>query len=329
MEKVPVFPINSHKPYPMKAAVFNKKATPDKIIISEIQKPMPGDDEVLVKVRAVSLNAADYRSMQLGIIPAGKIFGADIAGTVESAGKRVTRFKPGDEVTGDLADSGFGGLASYVAAPERLLAIKPDNLSFEEAACLPLAGVTALQALRMGNIRAGHQVLIIGSSGGVGIFAVQLAKHFGAEVTAVCSTRNVEQSLKLGAAEVVDYTREDFTKGENKYDIILAVNGNYSLLDCKRMLKPGGIYVLAGGALVQIFKVMLTGWLLSAGTRKVKFLRAKPDRNDLEYLSKLASDGNLIPVIDRFFPFHETAAAFRYVSEGHATGKVVILVGED
>ena len=311
----------------MKAVVYNKKGVPDRLIYCDVEKPVPDDNEVLIKIVAVSANAADYRSMRMGIIPKRRIFGADIAGRVELAGKNIRQFKPGDEVTGDLASYGFGGFAEYTVAPEKALVLKPAKLSFEDTAALPLAALTALQALRnKGKIRKGQKVLISGSGGGVGTFAVQLAKYFGAEVTAVCSTKNVEQSISLGADYVIDYTKEDFTKNKECYDIILAVNGNRPLSAYRRILNPDGIYVMIGGALPQIFKSLLFGRMMSFGSRKMLSLAAKPNQKDLEFIVKLAEDGKIKPVIDRRYPLDKTAAAMRYVSEGHARGKVVINV---
>jgi len=311
----------------MKAIVYNKKAHPDKLVYCDIEKPVPNDDEVRVKIIAASVNAADYRSMKMGLIPKKKIFGADIAGIVESAGRNIQQFKLGDEVIGEIADHGFGGFAEYALAPEKLLVHKPSKISFEDAAALPMAALTALQALRdKGNIQNGHQVLIIGSGGGVGTFAVQLAKYFGATVTAICGTKNVEQTKKLGADEVIDYTKENFTKSNKSYDIILAVNGNYPLLACKRILNPKGRYVMVGGALSQIFKGIIFGWVMSLGPKKILFLAAKPKQKDLEFIAMLASDGKIKPVIDKYYPLDKTAVAVHYLGEGHATGKIVIKV---
>jgi NADPH:quinone reductase-like Zn-dependent oxidoreductase len=314
----------------MKAVVYNKKTRPGKLVLSDIEKPVPNNREVLVKIVAVSVNAADYRSMKMGMIPKKKIFGADIAGIVESVGNNIQQFKPGDEVAGEIAGYGFGGFAEYAVAPERLFVHKPGNISFEEAAAIPMAALTALQALRdKGNIQRGHQVLIIGSGGGVGTFAVQLAKCFNATVTAVCSTRNLEQTQNLGADYVIDYTKEEFLQGNRSYDLVLAVNGSYSLLACKRILNPKGTYVMIGGSLAQIFKAMLFGWFLSFGSKKIRFLAAKPKQKDLEYIMKLANDGKIKPVIEKNYPLEKTAEAVRYMSEGHATGKVVIKVHYD
>jgi 2-desacetyl-2-hydroxyethyl bacteriochlorophyllide A dehydrogenase len=311
----------------LKAIVYKKKALPDKLVHCDIEKPIPNDNEVLVKIIAVSVNAADYRAMKMGLIPKKKVFGADIAGRVESVGENIKQYRYGDEVVGDLADYGFGGFAEYAVAPEKSLVHKPLRISFEDAAALPMAAVTALQALRdKGNIQEGRQVLILGSGGGVGTFAVQLAKYFGATVTAVCSTKNVEQTNSLGADYVIDYTKENFTKSDRSYDIIVAVNGNYSLLACKRILNQKGIYIMVGGALSQIFKSILFGWVMSFGSKKIRFLAAKSSQKDLEFIVKLVSDGKIKPVIDRQFPLDKTAEAIRYLSEGHARGKVVINV---
>lgn len=309
----------------MKAVVYNKKGTPDKLIYNEVDKPEPNDEEVLVKTMAVSVNAADYRSMHLGIIPKGRIFGADISGKVVSVGKNIRQFKTGDEVIGELSNAGFGGFAQYTVAPEKALAVKPAALSFEEAAALPLAAVTALRALRdKGNLQKGQKVLIVGSSGGVGTYAVQLAKYFGAEVTAVCSTRNAAQTISLGADIIIDYTKEDFTKSKKRYDLILAVNGNYPLSAYKRLLTRNGIYVMVGGAMVQIIKSLLLGKLMSLGSKKMLTLSAKSNKKDMELIIKLAEEGMIKPIIERRYPLDKTAEAMRYVAEGHARGKVVI-----
>ena len=210
-------------------------------------------------------------------------------------------------------------------APEKALVLKPSKISFEEAAALPMAAVTALQGLRdKGHIQKGQKVLIAGGAGGVGTFAIQLARHFGAEVTALCSTKNLEQAISLGATHVIDYSKEDFTKSKNRYDLILAVNGNRSLFAYKKMLNPGGIYVMAGGALSQVFRSLLFGGLMSFGSRKMRSLAAKPDQKDLEFIAKLAEEGRIRPVIDRVYPLDKTADAMKYLKEGHAKGKVVI-----
>jgi len=309
----------------MKAVAYDKKSYPDKLVYCDIDKPVPNDNEVLIKVHAVSLNAADYRSMKMGLIPKRKIFGADIAGRIESVGKNISLFKPGDEVMGDLASYGFGGLAEYATAPEKAVIIKPGQISFEVAATLPMAGITALQALRnKANSQKGQKVLIVGSAGGVGTCAIQLAKYFEAEVTGVCSSKNVQQTLSLGADYVIDYTKEDFTKRKNRYNIILGINGNYPLLAFKRNLTPNGTYVMIGGSLSQIFKSLLFGWILSFGHKKLKSLAAKANKNDLEMLVKLLDEGIINPVIDRRYSLDKTADAMSYLIKGHSTGKVVI-----
>jgi NADPH:quinone reductase-like Zn-dependent oxidoreductase len=290
-----------------------------------VARPVPHNRQVLVRIVAVSINAADYRSLQMGIIPKRKIFGADIAGVVEATGANVHKFKIGDEVFGDISGCGFGGFAEYVSVPENALALKPAQVSFQDAAALPMAAVTALQALRdKGNIQAGHKVLIYGAGGGVGSFAVQLAKCFGAEVTAVCSTANVELVRSLGADHAVDYTKEDILESRQHFDLILAVNGNHPLSVYQRALTSNGVYVVVGGALSQVIKTMLLGGFMSIGNRKMRFLAAKPCARDLEFIVKLVEAGKVKPLIDRCYPLGDTAEAMRYLSQGHARGKVVI-----
>lgn len=309
----------------MKAVVYSKKSHPDRLVFCDVDKPVPNDNEVLIKVHSVSLNAADYRSMKMGLIPERKIFGADIAGTIESAGKNVTLFKPGDDVIGDLASFGFGGLAEYVTAPEKALVLKPKQVSFEEAATLPMAALTALQALRnKGGIREGHKVLIVGSAGGVGTYAVRLAKHFGADVTGVCSSVNVKQTLSLGADHVIDYTKEHFTGNGMKYNIILGINGSYPLSAYRKALVENGTYVMVGGSLSQIFKSLVFGRLLSFGSRKMTSLAAKANQNDLELLVQLLEKGIIKPVIDRRYTLDRAAEAMSYLKQGHSRGKVVV-----
>lgn len=310
----------------MKAIIYNKKA-PQKLIYQEIEIPRPKENEVLVKVQATSPNAADYRSMKMGMIPKKKIFGSAISGVVESVGSAVQSFKQGDEVLGDLADVGFGGFAEYVAVPEKVLVPKPQKLTFEVAACLPVAATTALHAVRdKGNLQKGQKVLIIGSSGGVGTFAVQLARHFGAEVTAVCSTRNIEQSMALGADFVIDYTKEDVIKQHKTYDLIIAINGNYPLSACLRILKKNGRHVVVGGALSQIFKALIFGRLLSLGSKKICALASKPNQRDLSYIAQLVAEGKIKPLIESRFPLEHTAEAMNYLTEGHARGKMVVFL---
>jgi len=309
----------------MKAVVYNKKGVPDKLEYCDVEKPKPADNEVLVRIVAVSVNAMDYRSMKMGMIPKKKIFGADIAGRVESVGSNIQEFKTGDEIIGDLSDHGSGGFAEYAVAPEKALTLKPVNISFEEAAALPVAATTALRALRdRGRIQEGQKVLIVGSSGGVGTFALQLAKYYGAKISAVCSSRNVEQSLSFGAEKVIDYTKEDFSKSGDKYDLILAINGNSRLSTYRRMLNPGGIYVMVGGELSQIIRSIVFGRFLSFGSRKMYTLTVKSSQKDLEFLAKLAGDGKIKPLIESTYSLDKSAEAMSYLNEGHARGKVVI-----
>ena len=311
----------------MKAVVYNKKAAPGKLIFCDIDKPVPKDNEVLIKIKAVSLNAADYRSMKMGLIPRRKIFGADISGCIESVGKDITQLKPGDEVMGDLAGFGFGGCSEYVAVPERAVVIKPSKTSFEDAAALPMAALTALQALRdKGNIQKGYKVLIVGCAGGVGTFAIQLARYFETEVTGVCSSKNVQQSKSLGADFVIDYSTEDFSKTDKRYNIILGINGNYPLLAFRKCLAPNGIYVMVGGSISQIFKSLLFGWVLSYGSKKMSSVAAKTNKNDLKFIGTLLENGKIKPIIDRKYSLDRTSDAMNYISQGHSTGKVIITV---
>lgn len=320
----------------MKAMVYTKYGSPDVLELREIQKPAPGEDEVVVKVHASSVNAADWHHLRgepfvfrlsSGFpTPKHQILGADIAGRVESVGKHVKAFRPGDEVFGDLAGVGFGGFAEYVRVPETVLALKPANLSFEEAGAVPVAAVTALQGLRdKGKIQAGQRVLINGASGGVGTFAVQIAKSFGTEVTAVTSTGNLGRARQLGADHVIDYIREDFTKSGQRYDLILAANGYHPISAYKRALRPGGIYVVTGGSMAQMFEANLLGpWMSMAGSKKMTGLAAKPNRKDLTFMKELLEAGKVSPVIDRCYPFQEIPEALNYLEEGHARGKIVI-----
>jgi NADPH:quinone reductase-like Zn-dependent oxidoreductase len=323
----------------MKAIVCDKYGSPDVLRLEEVEKPTPKEGEVLVKVHAASLNAYDWhiltadiflvRLMGGGLLkPKNRIPGADVAGTVEAVGSNVTQFQPGDAVYGDLAGHDSGSFAEYACVPERALVPKPTNLSFEEAAAVPMAAVTALQGLRdVGQLQAGQKVLINGASGGVGTFAVQIAKVLGAEVTAVCSTRNVEQARSLGADHIIDYKAEDFTQNEQRYDLILAANGYHPLAAYKRALAPQGIYVMAGGTMAQIFQAMLLGsWMSRGGEKKMGNVSAKMNQTDLNFMTQLLESGQVVPVIDKRFPLAETPDALRYLGEGHARGKVVITV---
>src|SRR5438552_4975685 len=279
----------------MKAIVYHTYGSPDVLKLEEVEKPTHKDNEVLVKVHAASVNAGDWahllrgkpflmRLMGFGLLkPKHTILGSDIAGRVEEVGRNVTQFQSGDEVFGNTAKSGFGGFAEYVAVPENALVLKPSNISFEEAAAVPQAALTALQGLRdKGHIQKGQKVLIHGASGGIGTFAVQLAKAFGADVTAVCSTRNVDIVGSIGADHVIDYTQEDFTKNGQRYDLILAVNGYHSISAYKRALTPSGVYVTTGGSNAQMFQAMLLGPLISrTGRQKMGNSAHKPNKKDL------------------------------------------------
>jgi NADPH:quinone reductase-like Zn-dependent oxidoreductase len=307
--------------------------------VQEIAKPAPKDNEVLVEVRAVSVNAGDMhllngkplvmRLMGFGFFkPKNPILGSAIAGRVEAVGASVTQFKPGDEVFGDLSDCGWGGFAEYVCASEDALVLKPSKLSFEEAAAVPNAAVTALQGLRnKAQIQPGQKVLIKGASGGVGTFAVQIAKAFGAEVTAVCSTRNVDIMRSIGADHVIDYTQEDFSRNGQQYDLILAANGDVSISDYRRALSLNGTYVMSGGSNKQLMEAMLLGaWISKTGSQKMGNLMATPNHEDLVFMKGLLEAGKVVPVIDRCYPFNEGIEAIRYVVAGHAKGKVVVSV---
>jgi NADPH:quinone reductase-like Zn-dependent oxidoreductase len=320
----------------VKAIVYTQFGPPDVLQFKEVAKPTPKDHEVLIKVHAASINAADYRLMRgqpflirlagYGLrTPRYPILGSDIAGRVEAIGKQVTQFKVGDEIYGDLSGSGLGGFAEYVCAREHVLALKPTGLSFEETAAVPMAAITALQGLRdKGQVQAGEKVAINGASGGVGTFAVQIAKAFGAEVTAICSTRNVELARSLGADHIIDYKQEDFTRNGKRYDVILGVNGFHPIADYKRALRENGRYIMVGGSDAQIFQAMLLGPWMSRGHQKLGNVMQKPNQDDLVYLNGLLEAGRVKPVVDRCYPLSETAEAVRYLESGQARGKVVI-----
>jgi len=327
----------------MKAIVYTKLGPPEVLQLMEVPKPVPKDNQVLVKVLAASANALDYRRFTAQLkgphIPISvrimdgallkainTVLGADIAGRVEEVGAAVKQFQPGDEVFGVSAGS-VGGFAEYACAPENNLALKPANRSFEEAAAVPVAALTALQALRdKGQIQPGQKVLINGASGGVGTFAVQIARSYGAEVTAVCSPQNLDTAGSIGADHVIDYTKEDFTQNGQRYDLIIAANGYHSILDYRRALSPGGIYVALGGSMTQVFQGMLLGPLVSRlGSRQMGFMGiAKTGQKDLVFMVELLEAGKIAPVIERGCPLSEAAQAIRYLAEGHARGKVVI-----
>ena len=328
----------------MKAIVYEKYGPPDVLQLKEVEKPTPKDDEVLIKVHAASANPADWHLLRatpflarlaVGLLkPKYKILGSDIAGRVDAVGRNVKQFHPGDEVFGDRFACGWGGFAEYVAVAENRIALKPANLTFEEAAAVPLAAFTALQGLRdKGQIQSGQKVLINGASGGVGTFAVQTAKSFGAEVTGVCSTRNVDMVRSIGADHVIDYTQEDFTKNGQTYDLIYCAVGNRSAADYKRALNPGGICVVAGFTTMShmLFQVVFLGaWVSMTGSKKICAMgTVMPNKEDLVFIKELLEIGKVVPVIDRRYPLSETAEAIRYLEEGHAQGKVVITVAHN
>ncbi len=322
----------------MKAIVIEKYGSPDVLQFKEVEIPTPKDNQVLVRVQAASANPLDWhlmrgepfiaRLMGTGLLkPKSSKVGADVAGRVEAVGKDVTQFKPGDEVFGTCN----GSFAEYACAREDRLALKPANVSFEEAAAIPVAATTALQGLRnKGQIQPGQKVLVNGASGGVGTFAVQIAKSYGTEVTGVCSTRNLDMVHKIGADHVVDYTQEDFTKNEQqRYDLIFDAVGNRSVSDYKRALKPGGTCAVAGfSSMSRMFEHSALGPLRSkTGNKKVGGMgMAKINQNDLVFLKQLVETQKVRPVIDRHYRLSETADAIRYLEAGHAQGKVVITV---
>jgi 2-desacetyl-2-hydroxyethyl bacteriochlorophyllide A dehydrogenase len=309
----------------MKAMIYVNGTDPGRFVLKEIEKPRLKGDEVLVKIYATSVNAADYRSIQIMSIPKSRIFGADIAGKVVEIGANAKKWRVGDEVLGDISDSGFGGFAEYVAVPEGKLVLKPEGMAFETAAAIPMAAVTALQALRdKGNIQKGQKVLICGASGGVGSFAVQLAKHFGSEATAVCGSGNIDLVRSFGADHIIDYSKEDFGAQNKKYDLIIAVHGNRGLLDYKKALDANGVFVVVGGSLAQVLKTMFFGPFITTKKQKMLFCAAKTNAADLEYVVKLAEQGLITPYIEKIYPLNELPAAMKYISGGHARGKLII-----
>ena len=320
----------------MKAIVCGRFGAPEVLQLMEVDKPAAKDDEVLVRVCAAAVNPLDLFCMRGAPLipripgldkPKRKILGVDVAGRVEAVGRNAKLFQTGDEVYGGPKE--LGAFAEYVCVRENQLARKPANLSFEEAAAVPVAGITALQGLRdKGKIKAGQKVLVDGASGGLGTFAVQIAKAFGAEVTAVCSTGKMETARSLGADHVIDYTREDFAKNGQPYDVILGANVHHSYFDYMRALNKDGIFVLAGGAPGNIFESLVLGSLLSwVGSRKTRFFIANINHEDLMVLKELVEAGKVVPVIDRCYPLSDAAEAMRYLEGHHARGKIAITVG--
>lgn len=329
----------------MKAIVTTCYGSFEKLKLSEIQKPIPKNDEVLIKVFASSVNYNNLiringelklaRFMGAGLFkPKYKIPGNDVAGRVEAIGNDIKQFKVGDEVFGDLCICNHGAFAQYVCVPEKALVLKPTNASYSEAAAAAQSALVALQGLRdNGKIKAGQNVLIYGASGGIGTFAVQIAKSFGANVTAVCSTKNLEMVKSLGADNVIDYTKEDFTKSEKQYDLILATTGYRSIFDYKKALTSNGIYVVTGGtmkgnnAMSQIYQVMFLGpWLSMFGKKKMNMLTLQINQKDLNFIKDLIEKGKMKAVIDRSYTLSNIVDALKYYELGHARGKVVITV---
>jgi NADPH:quinone reductase-like Zn-dependent oxidoreductase len=325
----------------MKAIVYQGYGSPQILRYQELEKPTPGDNEALIKVRAASLNPLDWKLMKGGPFivrillrlgkPKSKRPGVDVAGQVEAVGRNVTQFKPGDEVFGTCQ----GAFAEYATSAsvfgmKSALVIKPENVTFEQAASAPVAALTALQGLRdKGRIQAGQRVLINGAAGGVGTFAVQMARLFGANVTGVCSTRNVDLVRSIGADRVIDYTQEDFTKGGQRYDLFLDCVGNHSLSACRRVLNLKGILVMVGapddgrvlGLIARLIRALVWSRFVS---QKMVFFIAKMNKEDLTIVGELIATGKVRPVIDKRYNLSEATKAFRYMEEGHARGKVII-----
>jgi NADPH:quinone reductase-like Zn-dependent oxidoreductase len=331
--------INATRRKHMKAIVYPRYGSPDVVQLKEVEQPVPKDAEVLVKVHAASVNALDWHFVRgspflvrvsgAGLRqPKDQRLGVDLAGRIEAVGSNVTQFHVGDEVFG----IGNGAFAEYACAREDKVALKPANLSFEAAAAVPVAAVTALQALRdQGHIQPGQQVLIHGASGSVGTFAVQLAKAFGADVTAVCSTKSLDTVRSIGADHVIDYTREDVTKSGQRYDLILGVNGYHSIFAYRRALRPTGTYVMVGGANARLVRAMLQTMLVGrvmsrTGKKKMGTFMATVTQKDLVFVKELLEAGKVVPVVDKCYPLAEAAEALRYMEEGHPRGKIVITV---
>ncbi len=330
-------------PNPMKAIAYRRYGGPEVLEHIDAPRPKPGEGQVLVRVRASSINSADCRIMRAdpflvrffnGIWrPKNQILGVEAAGEVVELGPGARRFSVGDEVFGEAFDDGMGGFAEYVALTENKLAIKPKSVTFAQASTLPVAGVTALQAVRdLAKVRAGESVLIQGAGGGVGTYLVQVAKAAGATVTAVCGERNVELMKSLGADHVVDYAHEDFTQNGERYDVIFGVNGYHSVLEYRRCLKPGGRYAMIGGGARQLFEALLLGKLAFMFSGKSVHSLKVDDSirdTDLAELGQMMAAGQLRPVIERTFPLHEAVEAIRFVELGHVRGKVVLEMPSD
>lgn len=320
----------------MKAIVCTRYGSPDVLQLKEVEKPIPKEGEVLVKVHATSINAGDLENLRGDWFarfggprrPQYKILGTDVAGRIEAVGRNVDKFHPGDEVWGDLSfPHGFGSFAEYVSVSEDALAFKPASMTFEQAATFPHSAIVSLQSLRdSGQIKSGQKVLVNGAGGGMGTFAVQIAKHFGAEVTGVDSANKFNMLRSIGADHVLDYTQEDFTKTGQQYDLILDVVAHRSVFDYQRALNPEGIFIIVGGSLGTFLQVVLLGTLISkTGTKKLRINTWEPNKKeDLALLTELFEAGKVVPVIDRRYPLSDVPEALRYLDGGHALGKVII-----
>ena len=317
----------------MKAIVCTKYGSPDVLEFKEVEKPTPKDNEVLVKIHAASVNSSDVEIMRgryqppFSRKPRYEILGSDIAGQIEAVGSNIEQFQPGNEIFGDLFGCGLGAFAEYVCVPEKVLTLKPASMTFEEAATLPQAAIVALQGLRKKRqIQPGQKVLINGAGGGMGTFAVQIAKLFGAEVTGVDSAEKLDMLRSIGADHVIDYTQEDFSKSGQRYDLILDVAAHHSIFDYKRALNSKGILAVVGGSKGTLLQAVFLGPLISIfGSKKMGILAWKPNKKeDLAFLIELLEAGKIVPVIDRRYPLSEVAEALRYLEEGHAQGKLVI-----
>ena len=320
----------------MKAIVYTKYGPPEVLQLKEVARPTPKNNEVLIKVQAVSVNRSDWEGLRgkplyarLGglLRPRNQILGSDIAGRVELAGRNVRRFQPGDEVFGDILPR-LGGFAEYVCARESALALKPASMTFEEAAAIPQAAVIALQGIRdKGQVQPGQKVMINGAGGGAGTFAIQLAKLYGAEVTGVDNTGKLDFMRSLGADYVIDHTREDFTKNGKQYDLIFDIVAHRSVFAYKRALRTNGSYYLAGGSVATMLQILLVGpWIRRTTGKKIRILAVRPNTEDVDFMKDLIEAGKVTPVIDKTYPLSEVPEAIGYIGEGQAQGKVVITV---
>ena len=321
----------------MKAIVWPKYGPPDVLQFTEVDKPTPNDDEVQVKIHAASLNGVDFEFLRgswaaritVGTLkPKNKILGSDVSGRVEAVGRNVKQFQPGDEIMGDLLSHGLGAFAEYVCAPEKALTLKPAGMTFEQAATYPQAAIIALQSLRgKKQIQPGQKVLINGAGGGMGTFAIQIAKHYGAEVTGVDSAKKLDMMRSIGADHVIDYAQEDYTKSGQHYDMIIDTVVRRSIFNCKHALSPDGLFVMLGGSRSAFFQVVFLGPLISrTGSKKMSFnWWSEPfNKEDMDFLTELFEAGKVVPVIDRKYKLSEVPEALRYLEEGHVLGKTVI-----